>query len=68
MNLPARLATALDALPIGVVALESVLGLSQGYLSQVRPGGRRKPSLVLVLLLESLARHPGDLDLLRDKI
>jgi hypothetical protein len=65
-SLPARLAAALAALPIGVGDLERRLGLSQGYLSQCRPGGRRTPARHLVLLLEALVRHPEDLDVIAD--
>jgi len=66
VTLAARLAAAQAALPIAVGDLERRLGLSQGYLSQCRPGGRRTPARHLVLLLEELVRHPEDLDVIVD--
>lgn len=68
-SLPQRLAAALDALgALGYSQhdLERRLGLSRSYLGQCRPGSSsgRQPARHLVLLLEVLARHPEELDII----
>lgn len=74
-SLGERLALALDALcqeaPSGLIGINDLgrrLGLSPGYLGQCRPSAAtpRRPSRLLVLLLEMLVRHPGDLDKIAD--
>jgi hypothetical protein len=61
-----RLLAALEALALAghdAGALEARIGLDRGYLLRI-VRGQRRPSPVLVLLLEALARHPEDVELL----